>query len=259
MLAAHSPVKLAHRIKSPLLLAYGEEDLRVPLEHGKRMRDALIAAGQKPVWVTYPARGMALPNPRTPTTLRAGRKHFSPSTWACLEAVAGCGATVVAAPALKDPVAVQPALSSPRLLVVGILLSLALIVVQRLLPSGGSTSRMRRPATSTTCWTAVSLRPPAASPGGRVQAAPAMPLHPDRPLAGLWHGLSLVKEDSRAASTCPPSPASSSRCASGAPRWSASASATSTRASPKRTTPTAHGRTTSICAFRTWASRCAST
>ena len=50
----------AHTASSrPLLLAYGEEDLRVPLEHGKRMRDALIAAGQKPVWVTYPARGMA--------------------------------------------------------------------------------------------------------------------------------------------------------------------------------------------------------
>ena len=63
MLAAHSPVKLAHRIKSPLLLAYGEEDLRVPLEHGKRMRDALIAAGQKPVWVTYPGEGHGFAKP----------------------------------------------------------------------------------------------------------------------------------------------------------------------------------------------------
>ncbi|MCE4553475.1 alpha/beta hydrolase family protein [Roseateles cellulosilyticus] len=54
MLAANSPVKLAARMKAPLLLAYGEEDQRVPLTHGKRMRDALVAAGHPPEWLTYP-------------------------------------------------------------------------------------------------------------------------------------------------------------------------------------------------------------
>lgn len=53
MLAANSPLKQAARLKAPLLLAFGEQDQRVPLVHGKRMRDALRAAGNDPVWVTY--------------------------------------------------------------------------------------------------------------------------------------------------------------------------------------------------------------
>ncbi|RZL31323.1 MAG: S9 family peptidase [Rubrivivax sp.] len=53
MLAANSPVRLAARMKAPLLLAYGEEDRRVPLAHGTRMRDALAAAARPPEWVTY--------------------------------------------------------------------------------------------------------------------------------------------------------------------------------------------------------------
>jgi dipeptidyl aminopeptidase/acylaminoacyl peptidase len=40
-----------------VLLAFGEDDLRVPLAHGKRMRDALIEAGNAPEWVTYPGEG----------------------------------------------------------------------------------------------------------------------------------------------------------------------------------------------------------
>jgi dipeptidyl aminopeptidase/acylaminoacyl peptidase len=54
MIAAHSPVKQASRIKAPLLLAFGEEDRRVPLAHGERLRKALREAGNDPVWVTYP-------------------------------------------------------------------------------------------------------------------------------------------------------------------------------------------------------------
>ncbi|MFG6440283.1 alpha/beta hydrolase family protein [Roseateles sp. LKC17W] len=57
MLAANSPVKLAERMKAPLLLAYGELDQRVPLAHGKRMRDALAAAGRPPEWVSYAGEG----------------------------------------------------------------------------------------------------------------------------------------------------------------------------------------------------------
>lgn len=62
MLAANSPVKQAARIKAPLLLAFGEQDQRVPLAHGKRLREALRAAGNDPVWVTYPgeAHGFAV-------------------------------------------------------------------------------------------------------------------------------------------------------------------------------------------------------
>jgi dipeptidyl aminopeptidase/acylaminoacyl peptidase len=57
MIAAHSPVKQAARIKAPVLLAFGEDDLRVPLAHGKRMRDALKEAGNEPTWITYPGEG----------------------------------------------------------------------------------------------------------------------------------------------------------------------------------------------------------
>ncbi len=57
MLAANSPVKQAASIKAPVLLAFGEEDRRVPLAHGKRMRDALRKAGNEPVWVTYADEG----------------------------------------------------------------------------------------------------------------------------------------------------------------------------------------------------------
>ncbi|MFG6464754.1 prolyl oligopeptidase family serine peptidase [Roseateles sp. DXS20W] len=57
MIVANSPVKQAARLKAPVLLAFGEDDLRVPLAHGKRMRDALRAAGNEPEWVTYPGEG----------------------------------------------------------------------------------------------------------------------------------------------------------------------------------------------------------
>ncbi|RZL37606.1 MAG: S9 family peptidase [Rubrivivax sp.] len=57
MIAANSPVKQAARIKAPVMLAFGEDDRRVPLAHGKRMRDALREAGNEPVWVTYPGEG----------------------------------------------------------------------------------------------------------------------------------------------------------------------------------------------------------
>jgi acetyl esterase/lipase len=57
-LAATSPLKQAHRIRQPVLMAYGEEDLRVPLPHGVKMRDALIASGNRHVeWVQYPGEG----------------------------------------------------------------------------------------------------------------------------------------------------------------------------------------------------------
>jgi dipeptidyl aminopeptidase/acylaminoacyl peptidase len=57
-LKATSPLQQAHRIKQPVFMAYGEEDYRVPLPHGTKMRDALIANGNKNVeWVQYPSEG----------------------------------------------------------------------------------------------------------------------------------------------------------------------------------------------------------
>jgi len=57
MIAANSPVKQAARIKAPVMLVFGEADRRVPLTHGKRMRDALREAGNDPVWITYAGEG----------------------------------------------------------------------------------------------------------------------------------------------------------------------------------------------------------
>lgn len=57
MLKANSPVELAPRMKTPLLLAYGAKDWRVPIVHGEKMRAALTDAGNPPVWVVYDDEG----------------------------------------------------------------------------------------------------------------------------------------------------------------------------------------------------------
>lgn len=57
MLTAVSPLAQAKRIQAPLLLAFGESDRRVPIQHGERLRDALREAGYPPEWVTYANEG----------------------------------------------------------------------------------------------------------------------------------------------------------------------------------------------------------
>ena len=56
-LAATSPLKLAARLSQPLLMAYGGEDRRVPIEHGLKMRDALRAHNKSVEWIDYPSEG----------------------------------------------------------------------------------------------------------------------------------------------------------------------------------------------------------
>ncbi|WP_342117957.1 alpha/beta hydrolase family protein [Pseudoduganella sp. OTU4001] len=50
---ATSPIEQAHRITQPLLMAYGGADLRVPLVHGLKMRDAVSRSNQQVEWVEY--------------------------------------------------------------------------------------------------------------------------------------------------------------------------------------------------------------
>jgi dipeptidyl aminopeptidase/acylaminoacyl peptidase len=57
MIRRATPAERAGEIKVPVLLAFGREDRRVPLEHGFRMRAALIAAGHPPEWVVYEGEG----------------------------------------------------------------------------------------------------------------------------------------------------------------------------------------------------------
>lgn len=53
-----SPLKRAAAITKPVLMAYGDKDLRVPLPHGKDMRDALKKAGKVEIeWVVYEDEG----------------------------------------------------------------------------------------------------------------------------------------------------------------------------------------------------------
>jgi acetyl esterase/lipase len=65
MLTSVSPVAQAERIRAPLLLAFGEADLRVPLAHGKRLREAMQKAGHEPLWITYPGEGHGWRSPQT--------------------------------------------------------------------------------------------------------------------------------------------------------------------------------------------------
>jgi dienelactone hydrolase len=57
MLDSVTPLLLADRIKQPVMLAYGRGDRRVPIEHGERMRDALVKAGNAPQWTVYDDEG----------------------------------------------------------------------------------------------------------------------------------------------------------------------------------------------------------
>ncbi len=55
--AATSPLKLAARIRQPLLLTHGGRDHRVPIEQATAMHDALDAAHAPVTWVYYPEEG----------------------------------------------------------------------------------------------------------------------------------------------------------------------------------------------------------
>ncbi len=57
MLTDIAPVTHAARIRSPLLLAHGLMDRRVPVAHADRLREAMTAAGHPPEWVLYPDEG----------------------------------------------------------------------------------------------------------------------------------------------------------------------------------------------------------
>ncbi|NVM78050.1 dipeptidyl aminopeptidase/acylaminoacyl peptidase [Duganella sp. SG902] len=66
-LQATSPLAQAARLKQPLLMAYGGADVRVPINHGLKFRDAVVKAGNQNVeWVEYneEGHGWSLPHNR---------------------------------------------------------------------------------------------------------------------------------------------------------------------------------------------------
>jgi dipeptidyl aminopeptidase/acylaminoacyl peptidase len=54
-LSATSPLQQAARIKQPLLMAYGERDNRVPIEHGKKFLEAVSKTNSDVEFVSYDA------------------------------------------------------------------------------------------------------------------------------------------------------------------------------------------------------------
>jgi acetyl esterase/lipase len=56
-LKATSPLQQAHRIKTPLLLIHGVSDRRVPIEHERKFRSAVSAAGNAPEYIEYSEEG----------------------------------------------------------------------------------------------------------------------------------------------------------------------------------------------------------
>jgi dipeptidyl aminopeptidase/acylaminoacyl peptidase len=57
MLKASAPVERAGEIRIPVLMAFGLQDMRVPIEHGTRMRAAMRATGHEPEYVVYEDEG----------------------------------------------------------------------------------------------------------------------------------------------------------------------------------------------------------
>jgi dipeptidyl aminopeptidase/acylaminoacyl peptidase len=52
-----SALENADRIKAPVLMAYGSDDMRVPLIHGEKMRDKLLKQGTPLQWVVFNGEG----------------------------------------------------------------------------------------------------------------------------------------------------------------------------------------------------------
>lgn len=55
-----SPLKQADRIVAPVLLMHGEDDRRVPISHGKKMKQALESRGKQVQWLIFEEEGHGL-------------------------------------------------------------------------------------------------------------------------------------------------------------------------------------------------------
>lgn len=54
---ATSPITVASKLKQPLLMAYGGYDVRVPVIHGEKFRDAVKAHNSQVEWIEYKEEG----------------------------------------------------------------------------------------------------------------------------------------------------------------------------------------------------------
>jgi len=65
LLTENSPLHQAARIRAPLLLGHGRVDRRVPIEHGRRLRDAVRKHNPALQWVEYEREGHGWALPET--------------------------------------------------------------------------------------------------------------------------------------------------------------------------------------------------
>jgi len=63
-LRATSPLRQAARIKQPLLLAYGREDRRVPIVHGRKFYTVVTRTNDHVEWIDYPGEGHGWSQPQ---------------------------------------------------------------------------------------------------------------------------------------------------------------------------------------------------
>jgi dipeptidyl aminopeptidase/acylaminoacyl peptidase len=63
LFAQNSPARQADKIKAPLMLTMGSDDVRVPLIHGEVMRDAMRKAGKPLEWKVYAEEGHGFNRP----------------------------------------------------------------------------------------------------------------------------------------------------------------------------------------------------
>jgi dipeptidyl aminopeptidase/acylaminoacyl peptidase len=112
-LKATSPIALAAGIKRPVLLAYGERDVLVPVIHGKRFRgDPRIDAGQEPYRLLAPGRGLPCQACWPLTTIKLTRRcrttwqmapaGQSPKAWPIRSASASWAAATAVTPRSWD-------------------------------------------------------------------------------------------------------------------------------------------------------------
>lgn len=83
-LKATSPIQQAARIHQPLLLAYGDEDKRVPIYHGKKFYSAVTRTNKQVEWIDYSGEGhgWSLPKNRIDFWTRVEKflnKHIGPA------------------------------------------------------------------------------------------------------------------------------------------------------------------------------------
>ncbi|HWM71002.1 MAG TPA: prolyl oligopeptidase family serine peptidase [Steroidobacteraceae bacterium] len=56
-IAETSPLKNAQRLKQPLLMAHGVDDVRVPIKHGRKFHDAVTDTNKNVEWIVYSDEG----------------------------------------------------------------------------------------------------------------------------------------------------------------------------------------------------------